>query len=371
MVTVVQQKPGLGAWFGSGMEKGMERQQELQKAVLVQNMKGEEKRRSVLAQMMLANGDTQGAMNLMTQPMGMGQQQRGFFGGLVDRLFGGGDRGQQQMQPQTQQAPSAPTAPREPAAAPSDPYALADHPPHTEQEIRAMGALNPQAQSDMRKANEDWWTRKKYEKDKQTTEDLELHKESLEYEKKLVTDAASGTRSLSALNDMKKQVMTGDIGPWTLYSTFTKLFPDSKELADAFKNKHEAALSALLPELLAGRKEIFGVKLTDSDLAVLLDKVPSLGRSKEANLSVIDILSKYAKRGQEKLDIGRKVRGKSHLRPWNYMEEVERISTEKWGKEDVGEPKVATPQIIAQFHKEAGYDEKLTKQRLTDAGYKY
>ena len=54
-----------------------------------------------------------------------------------------------------------------------------------------------------------------------------------------------------------------------------------------------ATIEASIPTFLEGSKDVFGVRLSDRDLAVLLNKIVDLGKSPETNFAILDFADKF------------------------------------------------------------------------------
>lgn len=53
---------------------------------------------------------------------------------------------------------------------------------------------------------------------------------------------------------------------------------------------------ASVPNFLEGMKDIFGARLSDADLRIVEDKLPSISKNKEANLAILDVMQRAAER---------------------------------------------------------------------------
>lgn len=135
-------------------------------------------------------------------------------------------------------------------------------------------------------------------KDKQTEisskERREDHKESQKFDDDLRHKNEIARKQVEAIKTIEKSLDSGNVKPNSIANIFKGLGPIGDKISAAFLNGDQSALLAAIPQLLEGWKEVFGVRLTDADLKLLEDKLPSLGKTPEANRSVMNILKKYS-----------------------------------------------------------------------------
>lgn len=129
-----------------------------------------------------------------------------------------------------------------------------------------------------------------------TEHDIKFHQESANFEKEVSDHAKTARRQLPLIDKSIKAVSEGKINPSSLANVFTFFGERGKKISNALLSKDESALISSIPEFLEGRKELFGVRLSDADLRLLQDKLPDIGKNKEANLSVLDLMKKSADR---------------------------------------------------------------------------
>lgn len=161
-------------------------------------------------------------------------------------------------------------------------------------------------------------------------EAITFHKESEEYHNTLEKDAKNAKIVLSAVEQAREAVKSGKVKPLSLANIFKGLGTVGNKISEALINDKQAALQAAIPEFLHGRKEVFGIRLSDADLALIQDKLPSIGKNEEANTEILKILEKYAKKSLLKEQAGKNVLEKygtkssgGKLRPLNYTSRVE------------------------------------------------
>jgi len=123
---------------------------------------------------------------------------------------------------------------------------------------------------------------------------LDIHKESQSYDDELNKQLKVAKNQISTVKDVAKAIQSGNVTPTSIANILKDLGKIGNKVAEAFLNKDQAKLQAAIPSLLEGWKDIFGVRLSDADLKLLQDKLPSIGKSPEANSAILKVLNKYA-----------------------------------------------------------------------------
>lgn len=131
-------------------------------------------------------------------------------------------------------------------------------------------------------------------------------------------------QQLETVKDIDKAIASGNVSPSSFANIFKGMGVLGDKVSQALLNKDESLLQSSIPQLLEGWKEVFGVRLSDADLKLLGDKLPSIGKTPEANRAVLGILKKYADmtllRGKIGADIKKEYKG---LRPLGYEDMIE------------------------------------------------
>jgi len=155
-------------------------------------------------------------------------------------------------------------------------------------------------------------------------EELEFHKESNDYDKELLKGYKSALTQIDAIKDVKKALKSGNVKPSSLANMFKGMGTVGDKLANALLNKDEAAILASVPAFLEGRKELFGVRLSDADLTLLQDKLPDISKSAEANKSIMNLMERYSNLATLRYKIGSEIKEKNNgLRPIGYADKIE------------------------------------------------
>ncbi len=153
---------------------------------------------------------------------------------------------------------------------------------------------------------------------------LEFHKEHKDYDEKLLTDYQRSIKQQESVKDIRDTLKSGNVGPNTIASIFKGTGKWGDKISEAFTNPDQAKLQAVLPQLIEGWKDVFGVRLSDADLKVIQDKLPSIGKDPKANEAILNIIDKYSKYPQMRYEIGRKIKQENKgLRPIDYANRIE------------------------------------------------
>ena len=162
-------------------------------------------------------------------------------------------------------------------------------------------------------------------------EDIQFHQESSKYQETLEKEAKVAKKQVEIINDIEKDVKENKIKPSNMANIFTFFGDTGKKISNALLSGEQAKLMSAIPEFLEGRKELFGVRLSDADLRLLQDKLPDINKSKEANLQILGLMKKYASRSMLKEQAADTVLEKEgirsrsgKLRPLNYSSKVEK-----------------------------------------------
>lgn len=174
-----------------------------------------------------------------------------------------------------------------------------------------------------------------------TEHDIKFHQESSEYEKNLNKEVKSAKKTLEVVEDLEKDI--DKIKPFSIANILKGTGSIGDKIAKANLSKEQAKLLSTIPELLEGKKEIFGVRLSDADLRLVQDKIVDLGNSPEANKELLRIAKKYAKRSIQKGNAAENILEKhgvltkqGKLRPLNYEKMVEKEHEKLLGEERNG-----------------------------------
>lgn len=155
-------------------------------------------------------------------------------------------------------------------------------------------------------------------------EQLRFHDQSAKYDEELATTARNAKKQIFAVEQIGEAIDTNNIDPMSMANIFSAFGDVGKRFADAFINEDQAKMQSNIPYLLEGWKEVFGVRLSDADLKILETKLPSIGKTPEANRAILSVLKKYGLLAQLRNDIGQEIKkSNGGLRPLDYVDQVE------------------------------------------------
>jgi hypothetical protein len=159
--------------------------------------------------------------------------------------------------------------------------------------------------------------------------DINFHQESADFDKSVRNHANTARRQIPLIDMNIKSVKEGKIKPSSLANVFSFFGETGKKIGNALLSGDESSLLASIPEFLEGRKELFGVRLSDADLKLLEDKLPDIGKSEKANLAILNLMKKAAEKSLKLEKVAQDVlekKGISYrsgkLRPLGYEREV-------------------------------------------------
>lgn len=156
-------------------------------------------------------------------------------------------------------------------------------------------------------------------------EELQFHKESEKYDEELMKQTRVAKQQSETIKNIENSIKSGNVKPGSLTNIFKGFGKIGNKIAEAILNKDEATLLASIPQLLEGWKDVFGVRLTDADLNLLQDKLPSIGKNPEANNAILKVLRKYADMTSLRGQIADQIKSENKgLRPLGYASKIEK-----------------------------------------------
>ncbi len=164
----------------------------------------------------------------------------------------------------------------------------------------------------------------KEEKKISRKEELEFHKESDKFDEELNKSAKGAKNQLESIKNVEKALGKGGDSRKTLANVFRGMGTVGQKISDALLSKDQATIQASIPDFLEGRKELFGVRLSDADLKLLQDKLPDMGKSPEANTAILKLMKKYSQKSVLRQEIGAQIKkANGGLRPLGYADKIE------------------------------------------------
>lgn len=200
----------------------------------------------------------------------------------------------------------------------------------SQKKIDAMIPVNKNLADSWIKHNEEVMRQRRHDeekgiKEKQYTQS-ERRKDSAlsdKYDQQLRESYVTAQKQLESVKDIKT-ALKGNVSPYSTAAILEKFGPKGKELSKIFLTGDEAKIKAALPNLLHGWKEVFGIRLSDADLAILEDKLPEIGKSPESNKVFAKMVEKYANMAKLKYEIGMNIKkDNDYYKPRGYEDMVE------------------------------------------------
>lgn len=158
---------------------------------------------------------------------------------------------------------------------------------------------------------------KKYKDDRE----YQIHKDSAKFDEQIAKEANSARVQLDAIEEVEPAIE--NVNPYDIGSILRNFGETGKAISNAIASKDQAKIQAAVPAFLEGRKELFGIRLSDADLKLLQDKLPDVGKSQEANKAIIQTMKKYSRLAIAKEKVARKIKQESKgLRGIDYADRV-------------------------------------------------
>jgi hypothetical protein len=155
-------------------------------------------------------------------------------------------------------------------------------------------------------------------------EEIDFHKETQKFDEDLINKTRIAKNQVNTISTIEKSLASGNVKPGSWSNILKGFGKVGEKVSEAILHEDAATLQASIPALLEGWKEVFGVRLSDADLNLLKDKLPSIGKSVEANRAILKIMKKYSGqtllRSQIASDIKKNNKG---LRPLGYTDKIE------------------------------------------------
>lgn len=240
-------------------------------------------------------------------------------------------------------------------------------PPYKQKDIMKMAAIGEHSMArEMRAANDEWSAEQQTQEkvsakklDISTKERREDHKASEKYDEALRESSIMAKKQIMALKDIDKALKSNQVKPSNFANIVQHVPKYGKAISDAFLSGNQAAINANIPYLLEGWKDIFGVRLSDADLRVLQDKLPSIAKSPEANKAIVNIMKKYAHMAQLKHQIASNLKKENdNFRIRGFEDEVERRFDEQTSEVTIKDKNTGMTQSIPRFYLESALKNK-------------
>lgn len=238
---------------------------------------------------------------------------------------------QQQMAPQGMQAQQPPTADEQLAIADQFRKRAADY---------AAAGMKPQADVDLAEANaiENRVTADQKRQDKLRAENqkqlLDIHKLEAKKYDTLEAEGQQAKKTSRAREIMRAQLASGKLNPKNTKNLLANFFKGNPTLEGLLTTPEREVFKSAGITQFEGMKDIFGVRLSDADLAVASSKVMDPTKPVEANLAIADFWDFADKMKIEEAKIAREVKkDNGGFLPINWREQVDSKMQERFGDE--------------------------------------
>ena len=183
---------------------------------------------------------------------------------------------------------------------------------------------------------EDTQLKKEQFREKQSTSNkkqlLDVHRESSKYAEKLEESKKRAQSQKAATHTVRAALKKHKTGTFTWENFFKKQFKGTF-LENIALTPEGAVVESSIPTFLEGGRELFGARLSDADLGVILGKTIDLGKSNETNEAILSFGEKTADLVLEKAKLADEVlKENKGYRPIDFQAQVERRFDEKYGR---------------------------------------
>ena len=160
-------------------------------------------------------------------------------------------------------------------------------------------------------------------------EQIEFHKESAKYDEDISKKSEAAEKKLKAIEQQEKilpQITKKD-------RLLTALFSGTK-YENLVKSKNAQEFDSLVLPMLEGMRTLFGTRLSDADLRLVLQKIATSEKDPGANKAILNWQKLEAKLDIEKKKIGDEIRKENRgLRPLDYQQQITERMDKKFGSE--------------------------------------
>lgn len=160
-------------------------------------------------------------------------------------------------------------------------------------------------------------------------EQLEFHKESAKFDEKLSNEASAAEKKIRAISKQREIQPTITNFDRIISSTFK-----NTRFENLLKSKNAQEFDSLALPMVEGQKETFGVRLSDADLNLILQKIATADKNPQANAAILDYMELEEKLKLEKRKIADQIKKQNKgLRPLDYESSIRQKLNEKFGQE--------------------------------------
>lgn len=223
-------------------------------------------------------------------------------------------------------------------------------------------------------------------------EQIEFHKETAKLDDKISNEANAAEKKIKAIQkqrELQPQITNLD-------RLVTATFGNTR-FANLLKSKTAQEFDSYALPMVEGQKETFGVRLSDADLKLILQKIATADKNPEANNAIFDWMELDERLKIDRRNIADQIRKENKgLRPLDFESQVRKRMNDKYGdeiqekasqvlsltdnaskKESItGRKQVPagtklTNTIIDKYLELAGNDPNLASQMAAEDGYSF
>jgi len=223
-------------------------------------------------------------------------------------------------------------------------------------------------------------------------EAIQFHKESQDFDKSLTTQSEAAEKKIKSIQQQRK--LQPNITNWDRF--VTAAFKNSP-WENLFKSSTAQQFDSFALPMIEGQKDTFGVRLSDADLKLILQKIATADKNPEANAAIMDWMEEDEKLKIERRKIADQITKQNKgLRPQEFeslirqemqnrfgneidekakkildLPENEDLKEKVTGRRKVPEGTKTTDQILDRYLKLAYDDFELASEMAAEDGYRW
>lgn len=237
---------------------------------------------------------------------------------------------------------------------------------HPQNKIDAMMLIDPDVAKSWIAHNKSVDTQKRHEEDlnlrtsqAERKEAIDFHKETAKLDEKISSEAQAAEKKIKAMKQQRK--LQPEI------SNFDRIVSAvfrGNPLENLIKSSTAQQFDSFALPMVEGQKETFGVRLSDADLKLILQKIATSDKNPEANAAIMDWMTLEEEMKIEKRKIADEIRKENKgLRPLDYEAKIRERMNDIFGDEI---DKRSTH--ILSLQDDQAKREKITGRREVPAG---
>lgn len=162
-------------------------------------------------------------------------------------------------------------------------------------------------------------------------ERLDIHNSLQKYNDEIDKEAKTAKSQINSFNVMEGELSKKELNPTNFKNLMRKSLENTR-WKDFLLDPSQALFQVASLETYEGLKNMFGVRLSDADLALASGKVPSLDKTPQANIAIINFLRFQAQMKVAEQQIADEINQENGgYRPINLKSEVNKRMAERFG----------------------------------------